>query len=204
MTLEDEIEFFGFVPQYLLRTIEEKMLETCKDSPEQIKAIEHNYRIFEEFVLQNCFDFPEGFSIERKLVDDRIPNNLRNDIQEYTKLLEEVKYVEMEMARLNHENTEMLERIDELRKIKHRMSSMQSDMDSCKKTLERLDRLEQMEREAGNIAVNPNESTLTVLLDDEKFKKEIEKQEKEEFLGIYDISNIDGVLDGLKKNVERK
>lgn len=199
MALEDEIEFFGFAPLYLLKNIEEELHNICKDDPDKLKRLDHNYKIFEEYILQSCFSFPDTFSLERKLTDHRLDTNLQNDINEYVKLIEEVKFLCYEKTRLTHENEEMLERMDELTKIKKQIETLNGETQRCMDVLKRVESLEKREEEMEKIAVNPNESTLTVLLDDEKFKREVEKKEKGDFLNVYDMANIDAVLNNIKK-----
>lgn len=79
--IEDEIEYFGFLPITFTTDIQESLEETLADImqrngpvPGRIQtqiqdALKKNIFIFNNFVLRNILKFPQGFKLERKATD---------------------------------------------------------------------------------------------------------------------------------------
>ncbi|KAI5184583.1 hypothetical protein NEHOM01_0258 [Nematocida homosporus] len=80
---EEELEFFGFGPSEFYKEVYEmvcrvieRSLPVSKGMGGQIDraeaSVERNMLIFERFTLRNIFGFPEGFILERRLVETEV------------------------------------------------------------------------------------------------------------------------------------
>lgn len=85
--IEDEIEWFGFLPITFTTDLQETLEETLGEilqrngiassrvREEILAALRKNLFIFNNFVLRNILKFPAGFRMERKVSDVKIRGN---------------------------------------------------------------------------------------------------------------------------------
>lgn len=138
--IEDQIEFFGFIPFAFVRSFTEE-LEKILDESCQHKEYKHlrpklfslfnkNMLIFNNYVLRNIFTFEEEFKWERKKTDKVIDVDINKEAKELielqklheskTNLLEAKTYELIEVENKNKglkttlANTPYIERAEEL------------------------------------------------------------------------------------------
>lgn len=114
--LEDEIEYFGFLPITFTTDLQESLEDTLKDIihrnsplPNSIQtqisdSLKKNIFIFNNFVLRNILKFPPNFKLERKITDKVIGEDVN-------KLVDSISMIHKKLADLKKQHIALEEQL---------------------------------------------------------------------------------------------
>lgn len=193
MTLEDEIEFFGFIPEVFIKEMEDKIKKEYENDKEFLDSFVKSFPIFEEYVLQNCFTFPEKFLFERKITDKRIEISLQKILDEYAKIIDENKFIETENLRIKNEIEFYKYKIGQYKQILQIKRQYEELQEKNKELDNKICTIKNLYDDY--MAINKeNENSLLLLTENEKFKEIKQKKDKTEIESMIDFKNIDSIL----------
>ncbi|KAI5176546.1 hypothetical protein PAEPH01_2346, partial [Pancytospora epiphaga] len=117
--IEDEIEFFGFLPVTFTTDLQESLEDTLREILQRndikssklrasfFDSLKKNIFIFNNFVLRNILKFPPGFKIERRITDLKIHGDA-------SKLVRAIEDAHNNAMKLNEERACLREKMHEL------------------------------------------------------------------------------------------
>lgn len=193
MQSEDIIEFFNFVPSFLLNELHEKILQIDLDASTK-QSLEKNFFIFETFVLKNIFTFPSEFKFERKITDKCVDTKIQDLVTEYTKLVDNNYYLILEKIKLENEieikksklvNQEIfLKNNEDIIELEQRREEIESE----RKEMEELYRKFEMQD------CNVNDSGIDLIMAEEEVMNEIYKKDKDELYKKVNVHELDEII----------
>ncbi len=110
--LEDEIEFFGFLPITFTTDLQESLEEAFHDVMQNnapihsriqsqiLEALKRNIFIFNNFILRNILKFPSHYKYERKSSDKVIQENIQDRLKNLKLKQQELKKLVFERKEL--------------------------------------------------------------------------------------------------------
>lgn len=199
MTLEETIEFFGFIPEQLLQDIEDDGIAHLQNDKLALERFLTNFTIFKEYVTRHCFNFPENFSYERKITDKRLDVHLQKVIDECTQIRDETSFLIGEKKRIEYENILNEYKIKRYLKLVEDMKEVKKLKDSELEMNKRIEKLNELFGKVCGGGIDPNGSGIGMLLENEEFRRELENKEINDLMETYDVGFIDKLIESHKK-----
>lgn len=203
--IEDETEYFGFVPVTFTADLQESLAatlaEVIQDSPsvpQKIRSIIYdsfrkNIFIFNNFVLRNILKFPSGFQLERKITDRHIDVDV-------SALVSSIVSQQARAKALLQQRHSLQVSLQEAQIRSEAYSSLLSNREEYKMMISGAEELKFVTKEISNIYCQfklrciQRSSSFDSLMQYKSVKKEYYKEERERAYGTASIDAIDGIL----------
>ncbi|KAI4292394.1 hypothetical protein PAPHI01_1668 [Pancytospora philotis] len=200
--IEDEIEFFGFLPVTFTTDLQEALEDTLEEILQRnsvvstrvrsglLSALRKNLFIFNNFVLRNILKFPPGFKMERKISDVEI----RGDAGA---LIEAIRALQSQTLRLREERRALHGRLGALvsRNNGYRslLANQQKHLETAEAVREVRKYLKEMTGiyEQFKISACTKENDFDSLMEYKDIKNDYYRDERDKQLGIADFEALE-------------